>query len=114
MADLIAQGEQPEQRWRRALPEREPVLLGRSAGDWSVPWDAHVSRQHVQLLWTGARLEVSQSPQGRNPVFFRGQEAAEFSLNPGEFFVIGQTTFTLSDQRQCYRRCAATLPTAIL
>jgi len=99
MADLIAQGEEAQQRWRRGLPQGEPVVLGRSAGVWAVPWDPHVSRRHAELRWTGHQLEVRQLADVRNPIFFRGREAAQCVLEPGEHFVIGHTTFTLSDQR---------------
>lgn len=99
MADLIAQGEDAQHRWRRALPVEEPILLGRTAGGWAVPWDPHISRQHVELRWTGRRLEVTRLPESRNPVFFRGQAVDAFHLQPGEHFVIGETTFTLTNQR---------------
>jgi adenylate cyclase len=99
MPDLIAQGVEAQQRWRRGLPCGKPVVLGRSGGAWGVPWDPHISRQHVSLQWTGERLEVTQLPDSRNPVYVRGAEQARFSLRPGEHFVIGQTTFTLADQR---------------
>ncbi len=99
MPDLIAQGPQPEQRWRRNLPEGSPVTIGRAAGVWSVAWDPQVSRRHVQLLLRGERLQVTCLPAVRNPIYFRGQEAASFTLRPGEHFVIAETTFTLADQR---------------
>jgi adenylate cyclase len=99
MPDLIAQGVEPQHRWRRPLPPGEAVVLGRSAGMWTIPWDPHVSRRHVRLLWTGQGLDVSQLPEARNPVFFRGAEQTQFTLQPGEHFVIGQTTFILADQR---------------
>ena len=99
MADLIAQGEEPQQRWRRTLPKGDFVTLGRTAGVWAVPWDQHVSRHHVQLQWTGRELEVRGLSDTRNPVFFRGREVDKFSIEPGEHFVIGETTFTLSDRR---------------
>jgi hypothetical protein len=99
MPDLIAQGVEPQQRWRRTLPEGQPVLLGRLGGTWAVPWDQHVSRRHARLLWSGKRLEVVRLPDTRNPIFVRGKETDEFSLEPGEHFVIGQTSFTLADQR---------------
>lgn len=99
MADLIAQGEEPQQRWRRTLPEGQRVVLGRTGGVWAVPWDQHVSRQHAELTWTGQHLEVVQWPGARNPIFFRGQQSSRFALRPGEHFVIGSTTFTLADQR---------------
>jgi adenylate cyclase len=99
MADLIAQGTETQQRWRRTLPDDQPVVLGRAAGVWSIPWDPHVSRQQVEVAWREGRLKVKQLPAARNPIFFRGKEATEFSLEPGEHFVVGQTTFTVVDQR---------------
>jgi adenylate cyclase len=100
MPDLIAQGPRPEDRWRRALPSvGSPSLLGRTAEPWSVPWDDRVSRQHASLLWNGAKLEVAKLPQARNAIFFRGQQREQFAAAVGEHFVIGQTTFTITDQQ---------------
>ncbi len=98
MPDLIAQGVEAQQRWRRSLPTAA-VVLGRSSGVWAVPWDQHVSRQHVRLRWSEKGLEVTRLDSTRNPVYFQGKENARFVLRPGEHFVIGQTTFTLADQR---------------
>jgi adenylate cyclase len=99
MPDLIAQGLEPQQRWRRSLPEGQAVVLGRASGAWAAPWDHHISRRHVQARWTGHRLEVTRLPGTRNPVYLRGQDVDQFSLRPGEHFVIGDTSFTLADQR---------------
>ncbi len=99
MPDLIAQGVEPQQRWRRTLPEDEPVLMGRTAGIWAVPWDQHVSRQHVRLQWTGEVLDVTRLPDAQNPVYYHGGEQTQFTVEPGEHFVIGQTTFALAVQR---------------
>ena len=99
MPDLIAQGPEAQQRWRRTLPEGEAVVLGRLGGAWAVPWDRQVSRHHARLLWTGRQLEVVRLPEGKNPVFLRGTEVERCPLVPGEHFVIGQTTFTLADQQ---------------
>ncbi len=99
MADLIAQGIEPQQRWRRTFAKDQQVVLGRTAGVWAVPWDQHVSRRHALLRWTGQRLEVVRIPEAHNPIYLRGKETAEFSLQPGEHFIIGQTRFTLADQR---------------
>ncbi len=89
MADLIAQGEEAQQRWRRTLPGGESLVLGRAPEVWNVPWDPHVSRRHAQLDWDGWRLHVVRLPESHNPVFFRGKESDRFSLVPGEHFVIG-------------------------
>ena len=99
MADLIAQGPEAQQRWRRVLPEGESLVLGRAALSWAVPWDPHVSRAHAGLRWTGSRLEVSRLPEAANPIYFRGKDAKRFVVVPGEQFVIGDTKFTLADQR---------------
>jgi adenylate cyclase len=99
MADLIAQGMQDQQRWRRGLPEGEAVLLGRSAGEWSVPWDEQLSRRHAQLTWSGGRLHVCRMPTARNPIFVRGAPIEEADLQPGESFVSGATTFTVTDEK---------------
>ncbi|MBN1911494.1 MAG: adenylate/guanylate cyclase domain-containing protein [Pirellulales bacterium] len=99
MADLIAQGEQAQQRWRRGLTQEQTFVLGRAAGPWAVPWDQHISRRHVELRLAGGRLHVNRLGGTRNPVYFRGKEADQFELAPGEHFVIGTTTFTLTDQR---------------
>ncbi|MCD4728670.1 MAG: adenylate/guanylate cyclase domain-containing protein [Pirellulales bacterium] len=99
MPDLIAQGTEAQQRWRRPLPEGQEVVLGRFGGVWAVPWDHQVSRRHVGLSWNGRRLEVQRLPEAKNPVFLHGKEAERFELSPGEHFVVGQTTFTLADQQ---------------
>jgi adenylate cyclase len=99
MADLIAQGSEFSQRWRRSLPSNQTIVVGRQSGPWSTPWDEHISRQHVRLEWNGKRLLVEKLPTSRNPVFLRGNDEATFQLMPGEHFVIGNTTFTLSSER---------------
>jgi adenylate cyclase len=98
MADLIAQGPELHHRWRRTLPLDKPVMLGRQSV-WSAPWDDHISREHLRLLWNGERLVAQSHPDARNPVFVQGREAARFELRPGEHFVIGSTTFSLSDDQ---------------
>ncbi|MDD4267290.1 MAG: adenylate/guanylate cyclase domain-containing protein [Thermoguttaceae bacterium] len=98
MAELIAQGDQLSHRWRRTLPEGMPIILGR-AGQWAVPWDAHISRRHAELRWDGGRLVATQLPDAANPLFFRGKQCSELALAPGEHFVIGETSFLLTVQR---------------
>ncbi len=96
MADLIAQGQQPQQRWRRSLLLGETITLGRATSDWECPWDDQLSRLHAELHWQGGRLQVRRLPSGRNPIFFLGNESKEFEARPGDSFVIGQTRFTVS------------------
>jgi adenylate cyclase len=95
MADLIAQGNEIQHRWRRTLRTGERVVLGRTAKPWAVPWDSLMSRHHVELCWQNDALHVKKLDVGRNPVFFRGRESEEFDVQPGQHFVIGETRFTL-------------------
>jgi adenylate cyclase len=95
MADLIAQGPDPQQAWRRALPEGGTVRLGRGHPDWDAPWERALSHRHAELTWRNGRLRVYRLPSARNPIFHRGDDAETFSLGPGETFVIGRTRFTL-------------------
>jgi len=103
MPDLIAQGPSPSDRWRRPLPKdpstHQPIVLGRTATGWAVPWDDRISRNHVRLFWNGSRLEVAKLIDARNPIFVKGLRQDEFDIGIGDHFVIGQTTFSLVDQR---------------
>jgi len=98
VADLIAQGADPRNRWRRAVVAERSVVLGR-AGNWPTPWDDRISRRHAELTWNGRRLLVQRLPESRNPIFYLGQASDRFEVNPGEHFVIGETTFTLASDR---------------
>jgi adenylate cyclase len=98
MADLIAQGPQRDQRWRRELGLHEKITIGRTLG-WETPWDRAISQKHAMLEWDGSKLRVHRSPAARNPIFFQGTDVASFECHSGQFFVIGQTTFTLSDEK---------------
>ncbi len=102
MPDLIAQGPVSGQRWRREVPDPASgieIVLGRVEADWTVPWDAMISRQHVRIVpREGDRVEVTRYPTARNPVFHQGSSAERFTLVPGDHFVIGRTTFTLANR----------------
>lgn len=102
MPDLIAQGPEPTDRWRKSFPTQvptsPPVALGRTADEFAVPWDSRVSRTHAMLIWDGRLLHVSRHIESRNPIFFRGKQDDQFYLQIGEHFVIGSTTFTLANQ----------------
>jgi adenylate cyclase len=102
MPDLIAQGPSPSDRWRRPLPrsgEPSVFMLGRVAPGWAVPWDDRVSRQHAELNWNGEQLSVTRMIDAKNPIFHRGLRKDEFEVGIGDHFVIGQTTFSIVDQR---------------
>ena len=99
MPDLIAQGSQPQDRWRRPLMADVPQVIGRSAEAWSTLWDERISRRHVEVCYQGGKLRVRMLAAARNPVFYRGRKSSDFELKPGEHFVIGGTTFTLADEQ---------------
>ncbi len=99
MADLIAQGADSQHRWRRSLLVGRSVTIGRAPSGWPTSWDDRVSRQHAEVSWDGRRLQVRQLPGARNPIFVKGRPSNEFEIVPGEHFVIGETTFTLTDER---------------
>lgn len=99
MSELIAQGPHLDHRWRRTLPTAETITLGRATPSFCVPWDDRVSREHVRICWLGDVLTVEKIPTAANPIFFNGQAAENFVVEPGEHFVIGKTTFTLSKEQ---------------
>jgi len=102
MPDLIAQGPNPSDRWRRPLPspaDATGFVLGRVAPGWAVPWDDRISRQHAELRWNGEKLLVEKRLDARNPIFFRGLRKDQFEVGIGDHFVIGHTTFSIVDQR---------------
>lgn len=94
---LIAQGPNPADAWRRALPDDVPVVLGRGAPEWSAPWEPFLARRHAELTASGAKLKVRKLAGAANPVFHAGRPADHFELIPGGAFVIGHTTFTFAD-----------------
>ncbi|MFO0799479.1 MAG: adenylate/guanylate cyclase domain-containing protein [Gemmataceae bacterium] len=95
MPDLIAQGPQPENHWRRRLPAG-PVVLGRTPDAWGAAWEPFLSRRHAELEWTTGRLHVRPSAAAPNPVFRDGDPApGPFELALGAAFVVGRTTFTV-------------------
>jgi len=101
MAELEARFEKDENKcWRRPLPEGVEVKLGRAPGPdgLGADWDGFISGVHATLLWKGGKLLVRRRLLPKptlNPIYYKAVEADEFSLGPGERFVIGGTVFTL-------------------
>lgn len=98
MADLIAQGSDNANRWRRTLLAETEYELGRTAG-FSVPWDLQISRTHAIVKFKDNKLEVQKVETARNPIFFLGHPQDRFEISPGEHFVIGSTSFVLSNEQ---------------
>ena len=100
MLYLIAQGRQRGERWRRQLPLQQTVIVGREAEPWSVGWDSAISRHHLELRAEAEdEVDARVLPEATNPVFHRGQRSRQFRLRSGETFVIGTTTFTLTNEQ---------------
>lgn len=94
MIDLIAQGPEAPQRWRKTVVPAESCTLGRGArADLSVPWDTHISREHVRISAADGVLHVERLSAGANPLFFEGRQVEECTVRIGEHFVIGSTSF---------------------
>ncbi|MFT5299483.1 MAG: adenylate cyclase [Mariniblastus sp.] len=98
MFELIAQGTHVDSRWRRQI--LEPIVeIGRTTQSFRVPWDSQISRRHVKLLAGKRSIKVEKLADASNPVFFNGCEETSFEVKPGQHFVIGKTTFTLTTDR---------------
>jgi class 3 adenylate cyclase len=91
--------------WRYPLPEKKVLRLGSDAAysDWVVPEDRMISRYHATLEWTGAALVVTRrgvlkpdfpSPP-QNQIWYHNRPVERCEVKPGEWFVIGQTRFTV-------------------
>ena len=99
MFELIAQGPNPGNRWRFEIKPDQPMDLGREAHPLKTSWDSQVSRRHAIVTLIEDELLVERLAAARNPVFFGGKERDSFRLKPGEHFVIGSTTFMMSNER---------------
>jgi hypothetical protein len=96
LLEFVAIGPNPDQRWRRPLPEGQVIRLGRAPlQGWSVPWDLRISREHVDLKLVGGRLEVRCLETARNPAYRLGEAQRQFTIGAGEDFRIGGTTFRI-------------------
>ena len=98
MAELVAQGQRSSDRWRRKVAENQTFILGRTAQGWATPWDSRISRSHVELILRAGKLHVKKIATARNPIFFNGNQQTEFTIKAGEHFVIGETSFSFSDE----------------
>lgn len=101
MSELLAEGLEPNQRWRVELRPGHSYVLGRGLNDeLSVPWDPHVSRRHVEVSLAGNCLTVRRLRPAANPLLFRGQQVETCELHDGEHFVLGSTCFAFVDRKE--------------
>ena len=76
------------------LPESGELVLGTSPkADCSLTTERYLSRRHVTLRPVPPRLHVERLSTASNPVVFKGIAAERFRMSPGDYFVIGSTTF---------------------
>jgi class 3 adenylate cyclase len=90
--------------WRYRLLENKKIRLGSDPAqcDWVVPEDRMISRFHATLEWDGSRLLVARRPPSpeypkppQNHIWFRNSPVEACEVRAGEWFVIGQTRFTV-------------------
>ena len=100
MPDLIAQGIEAQQRWRRTLTEGEEIVLGRLGGAWAVPWDQQVSRRHAALRGTAAGTGGRAAARGAEPHFSprRGGRTMH-GWRPANISSLGRRRSRVADQQ---------------
>lgn len=101
--------------WRYTLPENKVLRLGSDpvASDWAVPEDRMISRFHATLEWNRTTLTVTRrgvilpdfpnKPQ--NQIWFHNKPVECCEVKMGEWFVIGQTRFTLRGEADSEPEC---------
>jgi len=95
--ELIAEGPQPNQRWKIRLEAGQTYVLGRSSeADLPVMWDPHISRRHVRLTPNEEIVQVETLPSTENPLCFGGQQVESCQACDGEMFVVGSTRFQVT------------------
>jgi len=78
------------------LPDGAELVLGASSNaDCALTEEPFLSRQHVILRPHGGQLQVERIPSASNPIVFKGSSTDKFTIRPGDYFVIGTTTFHL-------------------
>ncbi|MEX0704467.1 MAG: adenylate/guanylate cyclase domain-containing protein [Planctomycetales bacterium] len=98
MLELTAQGPGPDQQWSRRLAPGESYELGRQRHlPLCVAWDERVSRRHARLRVANGHVLVERLPEAANPIFYGGRAVDECGVRPGEQFVIGGTSFRLTE-----------------
>ena len=96
MLELIVQGAKPAQTRRHCLVAGARLVIGREAADLPVPWDALISRSHVQLDVRPGHVQLTRLPSARNPLFFGGEAVDSCRVEIGQHFVIGSTSFQVA------------------
>ncbi|QDT38046.1 adenylate/guanylate cyclase domain-containing protein [Stratiformator vulcanicus] len=105
---LKAEGIDSEQRASWPLEFGQNLTLGRGQQcDLIVPWDTEISRTHAVVqaidnnggkLPAGPHLRVQKHDLARNGIFVDGESSDSAELRVGQRFVIGMTTFRMTDE----------------
>ncbi|WP_437201305.1 adenylate/guanylate cyclase domain-containing protein [Planctomicrobium sp. SH664] len=98
MWQFLAEGRDPQQRAKLTLESDRQYRVGRSPEcEIPVPWEQFLSRQHFTVAISKESVEVCRISQGRNPIFFEGEPRDRFTLQAGQRFVVGETSFLLRE-----------------
>lgn len=95
MLELIAQGGKPAQFRRHPVASGSRLIIGRESAELSIPWDAQISRNHVQLDVRPGHVQLTRLATAKNPLFFGGEPVDSCRVEIGQHFVIGTTSFHL-------------------
>lgn len=96
MATLTICGLDAHHFLRETLPLDQAICIGRAPRSGiAIPWDAHISREHAEVVWNSRELRVRCLDSARNPMLYFGRKVRELTLSPGEEFTIGSTKFTV-------------------
>ncbi len=95
MLELIAQGGKPAQFRRHPVASGSRLVIGRETAGLSIPWDAEISRNHVQLDVRPGHVQLTRLATAKNPLFFGGEAVDSCRVEIGQHFVIGSTSFHL-------------------
>jgi adenylate cyclase len=97
--DFIAEGTEPNQRWKHVLSEGRTYVLGRGVDvDLPVPWDQAISRRHLLISVSADRVKVERLAEAANPLCHAGEVVERCELHSGDRFVLGGTLFHVTKQ----------------
>lgn len=97
MLELVAQGLESTQRWRHPLEPGQRYVIGRDPTiPLNVTWDSLISHSHVQVDVHLDHLQLTRLNAARNPLFFAGESVGTCRVEVGQHFVVGTTTFHLT------------------
>ncbi len=95
---LTATGAKDGQRVSVDINEGQSVSIGRSPdADVAIQWDTFLSRKHATLTFNADRISLATNASATNAIFVNGESTRSCHLQLGQHFVIGTTTFRVTD-----------------